>query len=200
MDPMPITKSTAAINRTIVLSPRTCSIAKLFQCGNEELSLRKSENRVIGVMRTAKGFTLVEVLIVIIIIAVLASVAVPKITHGRRAAHESSLKSKLHTVREAVGRAQSDTGLYPANLADLCRKNAPSRMLNHAGNSVSVPAGTWQGPYLDDRTAGIHDNGKDLFDPVCGGTFEYKKSGKRIGRVKACASGRALDGTDFEDW
>lgn len=151
-------------------------------------------------MRCRTGFTLVELLIVIIIIAVLASVAVPKITHGRRASHESSLKSKLRTVRDAVERARSDTGLYPANLADLCKTNPPSKMMNQSGNAASVPAGTWQGPYLDDRTAGIHDNGKDLFDPVCGGTFDYEKSGKHIGRVKACASGKALDGTDFEDW
>lgn len=151
-------------------------------------------------MRSKKGFTLVELLIVIIIIAVLAAVAVPKISYGRRASHESSLKSKLRTVRDAVERVRQDTGLYPSHLADLTRSSAPTRMLTQSGNPAAVPAGTWQGPYLDERTAGIHDNGKDLFDPVCGGTFDYKRSGSKIGRVSACASGRALDGTDFEDW
>lgn len=166
----------------------------------KELSLRTSEDRVVAHMHLRRGFTLVELLIVIIIIAVLASVAVPKINHGRRASHESSLRSKLRTVRDAIERVRQDTGFYPANLADLTKSTAPPKMLDSNGNVAVPPAGSWSGPYLDPRTAAVHGNGKDLLDPVCGGTFHYTQSGKKLGRVKACASGKALDGTDFEDW
>ena len=46
-----------------------------------------------------KGFTLVEILIVVIILGILAAIVIPQFTQASNDARESSLSSELQTVR-----------------------------------------------------------------------------------------------------
>ena len=94
------------------------------------------------------AFTLVELLIVIIIVAILAAIAIPKMRDGWERAEESRLKALLKLRREAVERFRQDTGVFPAALGDILTSTAPTSGLDSNGNSKPIPPGSFQGPYL----------------------------------------------------
>ena len=52
--------------------------------------------------RTNKGFTLVEILIVVIILGILAAIVIPQFTEASNDARDSSLKSDLQTARSQL--------------------------------------------------------------------------------------------------
>ena len=94
------------------------------------------------------AFTLVELLIVIIIVAILAAIAIPKMRDGWERAEESRLKALLKLRREAVERFRQDTGLFPATLSGILTSTAPTSGLDSDGNTKPIPPGSFQGPYL----------------------------------------------------
>jgi type II secretion system protein G len=69
-----------------------------------------------------RGFTLIELLVVMAIIALLASVAVPRYADGVDRAREAALKSSLTTLRDAIDQFSADRGRYPDSLAELVRE------------------------------------------------------------------------------
>ena len=69
-------------------------------------------------MRT-RGFTLVELLVVMAIIAGLLTLAVPRYFQHLDRTREAVLKSDLATMRDAVDKFFSDTGRYPETLQEL---------------------------------------------------------------------------------
>lgn len=52
--------------------------------------------------RTRQGFTLVEILIVVIILGILAAIVIPQFTNASQNARESSLQSTLQTLRSQI--------------------------------------------------------------------------------------------------
>ncbi len=62
-----------------------------------------------------KGFTLIEMMIVIAIIAVLAAVALPNMLGARKAAAEKSAMSELKTIGTAAEAYYIREGQYPTN-------------------------------------------------------------------------------------
>ncbi len=70
-------------------------------------------------LRSTRGFTLIEMLIVVSLISVLAGLSIAQYKHGTRLAQEAVLKEDLFRMREAIDQYYADKGQYPADLTAL---------------------------------------------------------------------------------
>jgi general secretion pathway protein G len=103
-----------------------------------------------------KGFTLVEILIVVIILGILAAIVIPQFTNASQDARKSSMTSQLQTLRSQVELFKlqhhdaypTDTGKIDGawDWAKLTTKTAPDEA---AAASSAVDA---VGPYLQQQT------------------------------------------------
>lgn len=137
-----------------------------------------------------RGFTLMELLIVIIVIAVLAAIALPRFINSGLRSKEASLKSDLKIYRNAVQLFLNDTGAYPATLAALSATTAPASGLDSAGSVKTITSTDWKGPYIDSI----------MSDPVSSNSFNYAVTSPNVGKVTSSASGNGTDGTAYSGW
>lgn len=88
-------------------------------------------------MRDSQGFTLIELMIVVVIIGILAAIAIPNFVAMQDRAREASLKANMHTFQLAIEDfAVKNTGSYPNGAADA------------AGVQANLPSGSWpQNPF-----------------------------------------------------
>jgi len=66
-----------------------------------------------------KGFTLIEILIVVTLIGILVAILVPQYKYSVLRAKEAVLKENLFQVRDAINKYFFDKKKYPAALEDL---------------------------------------------------------------------------------
>jgi general secretion pathway protein G len=69
------------------------------------------------------GFTLLELLVVMAIIATLLTVSVPRYFRSLQRSREAVLMQDLTTLRESIDKFYGDTGKYPQSLAVLVEKH-----------------------------------------------------------------------------
>jgi general secretion pathway protein G len=69
-----------------------------------------------------KGFTLVELMVVLTIIALLISIVAPHYIGRQQRAEEAVLKENLAVMRDALDKHYADAGKYPASLDELVSK------------------------------------------------------------------------------
>ena len=125
-----------------------------------------------GMVRS-RGFTLIELMIVLAIVATLLSIAVPRYYSSIDRSKEAVLKENLYQMRDAIGKYHADKGKYPESLAAL----ASDKYLR------KLPLD----PITDSDTTWIVVPPED---PQKGGVFD----------VRSGAQGKALDGTEFSTW
>ena len=142
-------------------------------------------------MKRRKGFTLIEVLIVIVVIVVLASIVIPRLLGAGRQAKEASLRAHLQELRNSVGLFQSHTGTYPAVLADIMGNTAPVSGLSVTAAVININATDYKGPYLTTADGNLPKNPiTSLVD------WDYGIVIPNVGAVHASAGGTLAGGSD----
>ena len=123
----------------------------------------------------ARGFTLIELIVVMAIVALLVSIAAPRYFRSIERAKENSLRTSLNVMRDAIDQFAADKGRYPDSLLAL----AQARYLRE------VP---------EDPMTGRRDSWVVLVPPgdaaLAGGLYD----------VRSGAAGRAPDGRLYADW
>jgi len=128
--------------------------------------------------RHDRGFTLVELLVVISLISILAAMGLVQYKNSILRTQESVLKTDLFRVRDAIDQYYADKGKYPASLDALVSDGYLRKIPE---DPVTKSTDTWQtipaeaDPNNPSSEPGIYD-------------------------IKSGAQGTALDGTNYSDW
>ena len=123
--------------------------------------------------KISRGFTLIELMVVMTVIALLISIAVPRYFNSVEKAKEATLKQSLSVMRSAIDKFYGDNDRYPESINELVTKKY---IRSVPVDPITESSETWvmQAPNLDTRNA--------VFD------------------IKSGALGTAKDGTAYADW
>ena len=124
--------------------------------------------------RRKQGFTLVELLLVLFVVALLASLVTPVVTNSIYRAREATLKEDLNVMRKAIDDYYADNGRHPETLAKLVEK----RYLR------AIP--------IDPIT-----ERKDSWLEI---KEENKGKEQGVVDVKSGAEGKSADGVPYREW
>lgn len=70
-------------------------------------------------LKSNKGFTLIELMVVISIIAILVAIALPRFAEARRSANTAKIAADLRSIDSAITMYEADTGKAPAKNAKI---------------------------------------------------------------------------------
>ena len=126
-----------------------------------------------SVTRKSKGFTLIELIVVMLIIAMLASLAVPKYFGSVQKSKDAVLKENLALMRDALDKYYGDNDKYPDALDDLVSRKY---LRGIPRDPMTESASTWVTVPPEDPDKGV------VFD------------------VHSAAEGNAADGSPYREW
>jgi general secretion pathway protein G len=125
-----------------------------------------------------RGFTLIEVLIVVTLVVVLASMGMVQYQNSVQRTREAVLKEDLFRMREAIDQYYADKNSYPSGLQDLV---SSGYMREIPEDPMTRSRETWQTTPAE----------PDPNNPTAIGGIYDVKSGSEL---------TALDGTKYSDW
>lgn len=128
--------------------------------------------------RRLRGFTFVELMVVIVIIVILITMAIPIYSNTIRRSKESVLKNNLFTIRTVIDNYTYDKTKAPQQLSDLVTggylKEVPYDPMTGSNT-------TWR-IIMEEATQAVSQSEPGIFD------------------VKSGSDKMALDGTAYAEW
>ena len=133
--------------------------------------------------RFQKGFSLIELIVVVTIIGILAGVAIVNVRFAQRKAREAALKDNLFQLRKCIDNFYADKQRYPTSLEELVpnyvRRIPPDPMTQQAD---------WE-LVMDNAL----ESGADGLEPIPAETDPEATGEPGIIDVKSKAPGETLD-------
>ena len=124
-------------------------------------------------MKSKSGFTLIELMVVMAVIALLLSLAVPRYFASVDRSKEVVLKEDLFLMRDALQKYYGDKGEYPSDLSDLVSQKYLRKI---PVDPISESDKTWQTVSPDaDLKGNVYD-------------------------VHSGATGQSKDGSSYSEW
>ena len=134
-----------------------------------------------NLIRTGKarrrGFTIIELMIVMTIISILVAVAVPIYTMSVTRAKESVLKQNLFTLRTVIDEYTYDKAKAPQSLQDLVSEG----YLRQIPFDPMTGQADWQ-PVMEDAVQSVNQTEPGIFD------------------VRSKSDKKSLEGTSYSEW
>ena len=135
-------------------------------------------NRLRRQCRSARGFTMIELMIVMAIVVILISIAVPLYQRALLRAKESVLKNNLFTIRTVIDEYTYDKQKAPQNLQDLVTE----------GYLKEVPI---------DPIVGNNQSWRIVMEQAMQSVSQIEPG---IFDVKSGSDAKSLEGTPYSEW
>ncbi len=143
------------------------------------MSIHPAHNR-----RNRTGFTLIELMIVVVILGLLATMVMPKVLSKPEQARRTKAKVDIRSIQSALGLFKTDTGRFPSTSEGLQAlvTNPGIDRYDRDGYLERVPTDPWGSRYVY-ISPGVHSKDYDI--------ESYGKDGE---------DGGAEDDADIESW
>ena len=125
-----------------------------------------------------RGFTFVEVMVVVTIMVILISMAIPQLTRSITRSKESVLRNNLFTLRTVIDNYCYDKGKCPASLQDLVSEGYLRTIPTDPMNNYSID---WR-TSLEDATQSVNQQEPGICD------------------VHSASDKTGLDGRPYSEW
>jgi general secretion pathway protein G len=122
----------------------------------KELIEQKSAHK--APRHSPRGFTLLELMIVMAIMGILITIAQPNLKQSIVRAREAVLREDLYQIRDALDQYYADNGKYPAQLADLINQSEKTKSyLRGIPKDPFTGAADWITIALESEEGGVFD-------------------------------------------
>jgi len=117
--------------------------------------------------RNQLGFTLIEIMVVVVILGILAGIVVPRLLDEPEKARRTTAATQIRSLEEALGLFKLDNGFFPSTeqgldaLVEKPSVGREARRYKEGGYIKKIPLDPWGQPYLY-LSPGVHGD-YDLF-------------------------------------